>query len=412
MPGPHACASLGRVSAAPLSGVRVLDVSHTLAGPLAAMHLGDLGAEVVRLERPEGDPWREHEGVPGHPGRSRHHLQANRNKRSVAVDLAREEGQEVAHRLVRWADVLVTNLRPGVPERLGLGWEACEALNPRLVYCSVTGFGEGGPIGGRGGYDLVVQGRAGLMARAGADDPVPCPLPVTDTALPLVAATGIMAALLERERSGRGQRVDCSLLGAAVALNAHTLVRLEDVGEPGVVRFAKAFHRPYRTADGWIAVAAYAERLARRFCAVVGLPGLLDDPRYADRADRAARDDELAAAIGPRMRGRTTAEWDALLADAGVPAGPVRDRYELYDDPQARESGLFAEVQDAELGRVTMAAPVARLSRTPGAIRFPGRGLGEDTRSVLREVGYDDAAVARLAAAGVVVAGDPEILPG
>lgn len=403
------------MSEGPLRGVRVIELTFGLAGPLAGMHLGDLGAEVVKIEPPAGDEWREHEAVPGHPGRSRHYMQANRNKRALCLDLTAEPARAAARDLMRRADVLITNLRPGAPERLGLGWEDCRAANGRLVYCAMSAYGPGGPLAGRGGYDVTVGAYAGLMPAEGATDerpPAPTPFPATDTAMPLLATTGVMAALLERERSGRGQLVEVSMLGTAMALNAHALVRLDEAPGPPVSGFARAFFRAYRTADGWIAVAAYAERLARRFCAVVGLPGLLDDPRYADRADRAARDDELAAAIGPRMRGRTTAEWDALLADAGVPAGPVRDRYELYDDPQARESGLFAEVQDAELGRVTMAAPVARLSRTPGAIRFPGRGLGEDTRSVLREVGYDDAAVARLAAAGVVVAGDPEILPG
>lgn len=392
---------------APLDGIRVLDVSHNLAGPLTGMHLGDLGAEVVKIERPEGDEWREHERVPGHPGRSRHYLQANRNKRAMALDLTRPEGQSVAHALVRRADVLVTNLRPGVPERLGIGWETCEELNPRLVYCAMSAFGDAGPRGGWRGYDIVLEALTGFMPPAGRSaerPPAASPIPINDTALPLLACTAILAALLERERSGRGQRVDATLLGGAVALNAHSLVRLDDVPEPGELRFSRAFYRAYATRDGWIAVAAYAERLAGAFCAAIGLPGLLDDPRFADRAERVRRMDELVGAIAPRMRERTTAEWDAALGAAGVPAGPVRERDDLFDDPQVAALGLLEQVTDEELGRVTMTAPVARLSRTPGSIRFPGRHLGADTREVLAELGYAEATIERLVREGVAVA--------
>ncbi len=390
----------------PLTGIRVLDVSHNLAGPLTGMHLADLGAEVVKLERPAGDEWREHEGVPGHPGRSRHHLQANRGKRAVCVDLTRPAGRVVAHALVRRSDVLLTNLRPGAPERLGVGWEECRALNPRLVYCAITAFGGPGPRGGRRGYDIVLEALCGFMPPGGATEerpPAASPIPINDTALPLLACTGILAALLERERSGLGQRVEVPLLGCAVALNAHSLVRLEDVEDAPVVRFSRAFYRAYRTADGWIAVAAYAERLARSFCAAVGLPTLLDDPRFAERAERVTRAEELVALIAPRIRARTTAHWDEALAAAGVPAAPVRERDDLFDDPQVRALGLLEEVRDEELGRVTMMAPAVRLSRTPGRLGAPGRHLGADTRGVLGELGYGADAIARLEADGTVV---------
>jgi crotonobetainyl-CoA:carnitine CoA-transferase CaiB-like acyl-CoA transferase len=392
--------------AAPLSGIRVLDVAHNLAGPLTGMHLADLGAEVVKLERPEGDEWREHERVPGHPGRSRHYLQANRGKRGICVDLTRPAGRTVAHALVRRSDVLVTNLRPSVPERLGIGWETCRELNPRLVYCAISAFGDRGPRGGRGGYDLVLEAMCGFMPPGWAADGAPpkgSPIPINDTALPLLACTGILAALLERERSGIGQLVDASILGTAVALNAHSLVRLEDVDAPPQVRFSRAFYRAYRTADGWIAVAAYAERLARRFCQAIGLPDLLDDPRFADRADRVAREDELVALIAPRLLAETTAHWDEALGAAGVPAGPVRERDELFDDPQVRALGLLEDAVDEELGRVTMIAPAVQLSRTRAVAGAPGRHLGADTREVLGELGYGAEEISRLEAEGTVV---------
>lgn len=391
------------MSPGPLSDLRVVELTFGLAGPLAGMHLSDLGAEVVKIEPPGGDEWREHERVPGHPGRSRHYAQANRNKRAVCLDLTAGPAREAAHDLVRRADVLITNLRAGAPERLGMGWDECRRLNGRLVYCAMTAYGPAGPLAGRGGYDMTVGAFAGLVCGDGADDerpPAALPAPVIDTAMPLLAATGILAALRERDRSGRGQLVEVSMLGTAIALNAHTLVRLEDAGAPPVRGFSRAFFRAYRAADGWIAVAALSERLARRLCAVLGLPGLLDDARYADRAARAERDEELAGRFAERFRQRSAGDWDAALAEAGVPAAPVRDREALLDDPQVRAQRLVEEVVDVELGRLTMAAPAVRLSETPGGIRFPARHLGADTREVLGELGRSDEEIARMEASG------------
>ncbi len=392
----------------PLTGIRVLDLSHNLAGPLAAMHLGDLGAEVIKVERPAGDEWRYHEVVPGHPGRSRHHLQANRNKRAVCIDLTTPTGRALVHELVRRADVLVTNLRPGVPERLAVDWPTCQTLNDRLVYCQISAYGDRGPKREQRGYDIVTEAISGFMPPASAtpdDPPRPSPIPVNDTGLPLLACAGVLAALLERERSGRGQLVELSLLGMAVAFNAHSLVRLHDQ-PPQVVAFARAFYRVYKTADGWIAIAAYAERLAHRFCAALGMARLLDDDRFASRADRVARNDELVGLFAPRMRTAPTAHWLQVLEEAGVPCGPVRERDELFDDEQVLATGMLSEVEDDELGRVTMMAPSVRLSRTPGSIRWPGRHLGADTRDVLGELGHSAQDIARWAADGIIVTRD------
>jgi crotonobetainyl-CoA:carnitine CoA-transferase CaiB-like acyl-CoA transferase len=394
------------MSPPPLSGLRVLDLSHNLAGPLTAMHLADLGAEVIKVERPSGDEWRDHERVPGRPGRSRHYIQANRNKRAVCLDLTRPEAGEVLRELVARADVLVTNMRPGVAERLGFGWEECRKLNPALVYCAISAFGADGPRGGRPGYDILAEALAGFMPPSlspPGEAPRSSPIPINDTALPLLACSGILAALIERGRSGLGQLVEASVLGTAVALNAHSLVRIESLPGHGVPTFSRAFYRAYRTADGWLAVAAYAERLAHRFCDAVGMPGLLDAPPWDDRAARVERQDELVALFAPRFLERTTAEWDDAMADAGVPAAPVRERDDLFDDPHVRATGLVEEVEDAELGRLTMTAPVVRLSDTPGTIRFTGRPLGADTRAVLAELGRSEEEIARLEEAGAAV---------
>jgi crotonobetainyl-CoA:carnitine CoA-transferase CaiB-like acyl-CoA transferase len=384
----------------------VLDLSHNLAGPLTAMHLGDLGAEVIKVERPAGDEWRDHERVPGHPGLSRHYVQANRNKRAVCLDLGLPQGRDVLRELLGRADVLVTNMRPGVAERLGFGWEEARRLNPGLVYCAISAFGADGPRGGRPGYDILAEALAGFMPPSLAPEgeaPRSSPIPINDTALPLLACSGIMAALIERGRSGRGQLVEASVLGTAVALNAHSLVRIEALPAHGVPTFSRAFYRAYRTSDGWLAVAAYAERLARRFCAALGLPGLLDEPPWDDRAVRVERQDELVAMFAPRLLERTTAWWDDAMAEAGVPAAPVRERDDLFDDPHVRATGLVVEVEDPELGPMTMTAPVVRLSETPAAIGFTGRPLGADTRAVLAELGRSEDEIARLERAGVAV---------
>ena len=394
-----------RVDGGPLTGIRVLDVSHNLAGPLTGMHLGDLGAEVIKIERPSGDEWRFHEIVPGHPGRSRHHLQTNRNKRAVCIDLTTADGQGIAHDLVRRADVLVTNLRPGTPERLGIDWPTCEAINGRLVYCQISAYGDGGPKREHRGYDIVTEAIGGFMPPGGAtpeDPPRASPIPINDTGLPLLACTGILAALLERERSGRGQRVELSLLGMAVALNAHSLVRLR-YQPPQVIAFPRAFYRVYETADGWIAIAAYAERLAHRFCAALGMPGLLEEERFRSRADRVERNEEMVGLFAPRLRTAPTGHWMEVFDAAGVPCGPVRERDELFSDPQVQAMEMLTEITDPELGRVTMMAPAVRLSRTPGAVRFAGRHLGADTQGVLKELGHSPDEIAKLANDGVIV---------
>ncbi|HMN99974.1 MAG TPA: CoA transferase [Miltoncostaeaceae bacterium] len=396
------------MSRPPLTGLRVLDLSHNLAGPLTTMHLGDLGADVVKVERPSGDEWRRHERMPGQPDRSRHHMQANRNKRAVCLDLTRAAARDVLHALIARSDVLVTNMRPGVPERLGFGWEDARRLNPGLVYCALSAFGTDGPRGGRPGYDLLGEALGGFMPPGAATEdhpPAGSPIPINDTALPLLACTAILAALMDRGRTRRGQRVDASILGSAVALNAHSLVRVESLPRHGTPTFSRAFYRAYRTRDGWIAVAAYAERLAARFCEALGMPGLLERPPWDDRAARVTREAELVELFAPVFAERTTAEWDDRLAAAGVPAAPVRERDDLFDDEQAWAEGLLERVEDDEVGAVVMTAPVVRLSDSPGAIRFTGRHLGADTREVLLELGLADAEVDALVEDGAAFCG-------
>jgi len=368
---PHAGA------AGPLEGIRVLDLTHHLGGPLATMALAQLGAEVIKVEPPEGDGWRRVDDV---RGESRLFHAVNRDKRGVVLDLKSDEGREVLGRLLDWADVLVHSLGPGVAERLGFGPDEATARNPRLVYCSLSGFGPGE----RRGTDVAVQSESGLIAANGGRT---VPVPAHDTLAPWIMVSGILAALLERERSGRGQVVETSLLESAAALSAHRLIR-DGSGEPLFNRFVGAMYRAYDTSDGRIALACYAPRLHERVLVVLGLDELLDDPRFATLEARAAHSGELAEIMGARLATETTETWRSRLAADGLPYGVVAERpFAVLDHPQAVAMGLVVEVEDPTLGPELVTGPPLRLSRTPGRTERPAPRLGEHTDEVLAEMG-------------------------
>lgn len=360
--------------AGPLAGLRVIDLTHHLGGPLATMALAQLGADVVKVEPPGGDAWRHVDDV---RGESRVFHAVNRGKRSVVIDLHTAPGRSALHRLVADADVVVHSLAPGVAERIGAGPDELMALNPRLVHCALSAFGPRG----RRGTDVALQSEAGLVAANGGRV---LPVPAHDTIAPWIMVAGILAALLERERSGLGQRVETSLLEASAALAAHRLIR-EGSGEPLFNRFVGAMYRPYATADGAIALACYAPGLHARALRALGLDDLLDDPRFADLPSRARNSDALAERIAARLRGGATAAWRAALDADGLPYGEVSPApWALLDHPAAAALGLVVEVEDPTLGTETATGPPLRLSRTPARAGGPAPRLGEHTREVLR----------------------------
>lgn len=363
-------------AAGPLAGVRIVDLTHHLGGPLATMYLAQLGADVVKVEPPDGDQWRRVDDV---NGESRPFHAVNRDKRGIVIDLKAADGRETLGRLVDGADVFVHSLAPGVAERLGAGPEDLCARNPRLVYCALSAFGPGG----RRGTDVALQGESGLVAANGGR---PIPIPVHDTLAPFIMTTGILAALLERERSGRGQVVETSLLEAAGAAAAHRLIR-DGSGEPLFNRFVGAFYRPYPTADGAIAVACYAPRLHARLLEALGLGRLLDDPRFADLSARARNSDALAEILIARLAEETTATWRERLDAAQLPHGLVSEQpLSLLDHPDARELGLIVEIEDPTLGPELVVGPPLRLSRTPARAARPAPRLGEHTTQVIDEL--------------------------
>jgi crotonobetainyl-CoA:carnitine CoA-transferase CaiB-like acyl-CoA transferase len=356
----------------PLQGVGVVDLSHHLAGPLAAMILAQLGADVLKVEPPEGDGWRQVDDL---KGESRLFHAVNRDKRGIVLDLKSEAGRDALLRLVDEADVVVHSFSPGVVERLGIGAAELCGRNPRLVYCSLSAFGTR-----RRGTDLAVQSESGLVTANGG---VPVPVPVHDTLAPYIMVTGILAALLERETSGRGQVVETSLLEAAGALAAHRLIR-DESGEPLFNRFVSAFYRPYATADGAFGVACYPVSLHERLLATLGLEALLQDPRFADTAGRRDNADALIEIVAERMAGEPTATWVERFDAAGLSYGVVSEQpLSLLDHPDARAIGLVTEIEDPTLGRETVIGPPIRFSRTPGGTSRPAPRLGEHTQEVL-----------------------------
>ena len=397
------------MAALPLAGYRVLELAHLIAGPACGMYLADMGADVVKLEQPTGGDASRTAYGSQFGGESAVFVTVNRNKRSLALDLARSEGRAAFERLVARADVVIEAYRGGVAERLGIDWERLAPLNPRLVYCSLSAFGPTGPWRDKPGVDMLVQAMGGLMAVMGEPDgpPMLCGAPVLDTIGALMAGQGILTALLHRERTGQGQRVDVSLLnGTLLAHAARLSIFLATGEEPGRWGSGHPYIVPFQAfeaSDGWVYVAVWIDRLWAPFCAAIERPGLATDGRFATRADRLQRRAELTALLAEIFRGRRVAEWMATLEAHDVLCAPVNRYADLPDDPQVRATGLIVEQDHPRAGRFrTLDTPI-RLGLTPGSIRTPAPALGEHSDAVLTEAGLAPAEIAGLRAAGVVV---------
>ncbi|HEY2510827.1 MAG TPA: CaiB/BaiF CoA-transferase family protein [Polyangiaceae bacterium] len=381
-----------------LSHLRVLDLSRVLAGPWASQLLADLGAEVVKIERPGtgdetrgwGPPWlTTPEG--GETRESAYFACTNRGKKSVTVDLARPEGQAIVRRLAESSDVLLENFKVGSLSRLGLGWEHLSALNPRLVYCSITGFGQSGPYKDRPGYDFVVQGMGGLMSVTGEPDgePMKAGVAITDLFTGMYVATAVLAALAHRERTGEGQRVDLALLDVQVATLANLAQNYLLTGRPpdrhGNAHASIVPYQAFATQDGYVVVAVGNDGQFTRLCEVAGRPELAADPRFANNAGRVENRAELVPVLQALLAGRPTREWVVSLEGAGVPCGPINDLAEVFADPHVQSRGLRVEVPHPLAGSVPVVASPLRLSRTPVRHGTPPL-LGEHTDEVLRDL--------------------------
>jgi crotonobetainyl-CoA:carnitine CoA-transferase CaiB-like acyl-CoA transferase len=401
--------------AGPLSHIKVLDLSRVLAGPWASQNLADLGAEVVKLERPKigddsrafGPPW-----VKDAQGRdtkdSAYFTSANRGKKSVTLNIAAPEGQAIARELAKKSDVLIENYKFGDLARYGLGYDDLKTLNPRIVYCSVTGFGQTGPYRERPGYDFMIQGMGGMMSVTGEPDggPQRAGVPIADIITGMYASIAICAALASRERSGRGQHLDLALLDSQIALLAYQNTNYFSTGTPpkriGNLHPNIVPYQPFHTSDGDVILACGNDNLFRKFCDAAGCQHLAADARFAINGKRVENRGELTRLLGEVFAKRTTAEWVELLEAAGVPNGPINNIAQVYDEPQVKARGVRVELTNASGVEVPLVASPMRFSETPIEYRLAPPALGQHTEEVLRGLGKSDAEIARLREAGVV----------
>ena len=406
--------------AGPLAGTRVLDLSRVLAGPWAGQNLADLGAEVIKIERPKvgddsrafGPPW-----IKDAQGRdskdSAYFTSANRGKKSVTVNLAQPEGQALVRELAAKSDVLLENYKFGDLQRYGLGYEDLRNINPRLIYCSVTGFGQTGPYRERPGYDFMIQGMGGMMSVTGEPDGMPgggpqrAGVPIADIITGMYASIAICAALAHRAQSGKGQHLDLALLDSQIALLAYQNTNYFATGKPppriGNLHPNIVPYQPFRCADGEVILACGNDNLYRKFCEAAGCPELAADPRFATNGKRVENRKDLSRLLGEIFARRTKKEWVELLDTAGVANGPINDIAQVFAEPQVQARGVKIEVDHPVAGKLPMVASPMRFSDTPLEHKTPPPLLGEHSVAVLRDVlGKSAEEIARLRESGVL----------
>jgi crotonobetainyl-CoA:carnitine CoA-transferase CaiB-like acyl-CoA transferase len=409
--------------AGPLSNIRVIDLSRVLAAPWAAQNMADLGAEVIKVERPGkgddsrafGPPW-----LPDAEGKdskeSAYFLCANRGKKSITVDISKADGARIVRELAANADVLIENYKAGDLDRYGLGYAELSKLNPRLVYCSLTGFGQTGPYRERPGYDFMVQGLAGIMSVTGEVDDQPgggpqrVGVPLVDIITGMYASIAICAALTHREQEGakgRGQHIDMALLDCGVAILSNQGANFLVGGTPPA-RIGNAHpnivpYQTFRTADGDVILAAGNDNLFRKFCELAGSPELALDARFATNTSRVNNRASLAPVMNEIFKERTTAEWVKLLDEGGVPCGPINNIQQVFDDPQVKARGLRIELDHPAGSKAPMVRSPMRFSETQLEFKIPPPMLGQHTEEILRdELGRSQADIAKLRNDGIV----------
>ncbi|SFN61816.1 CaiB/BaiF CoA transferase family protein [Mycetocola miduiensis] len=374
-----------------LEGIRVLDLTQVMAGPFCTMLLADLGADVVKIEPPAGDQTRHSWGRSGGGSDGPAFFALNRNKRSIVLDLRSEEGKADFLKLVADADVVVENYRPGVTERLGVDYETLRAINPGIIYASISGFGQDGPYAQRPGYDLIAQGMTGLMSITGMPDgpPVKAGVPVADLGSGLFCVYGILAAYVHKQRTGEGQRLETSLYDAALSFTVWEATEYWASGQvpqaTGSSHRMSAPYQAFRTRDGWITIGANNQRLWGFLCAALERPDLEDDARFASNPDRMRNKAELAELIESVLANDDTEAWVAKLLDGGVPAGPIRSYGEVLDDPHTRARKLTQSIPHPVEGEVKTLGFAVKFSETPAVTRRHPPLLGEHQNEVLGE---------------------------
>jgi crotonobetainyl-CoA:carnitine CoA-transferase CaiB-like acyl-CoA transferase len=385
----------------PLDGMRVLEITQVMSGPFCGLLLGDLGADVIKVEKPGGDDSRRM-APPSINGESVAFMAINRNKRGLGLNLKSEDGREIFRKLAAQSDVLIENFRPKAMEDFRLGYKDLSALNPALIYCSISGFGQTGPYRERRGFDLVAQAMSGLMSITGEADqpPVKVGVPIADLNAGIYACYAILAAYIHRLKTGEGQRIDTSLLEGGLAYTFWESSIYFATGEsPPPMGSAHRLSAPYqalRAADGYLALGAANQRTWAQLCDAIGRADLLADPRFATNADRTKHQRELAEILESVFATRSIGEWLTVLEQAGVPAGPVYNMAEVYRDPQVQEREMVVDVEHAIAGMTKAIGIPVKLSGTPGKIRRPAPALGQHTDEILGELGTSPGLIASL----------------
>jgi len=391
---------------APLDGIRIVDLTRVLSGPFCTMMLGDMGAEVIKVEPAKGDPIREQGTLSD--GFSTYYASFNRNKKSVVIDLYSDAGRQVLERLIADADVLVDNFRPGVMAKMGLGEDRLKQLNPRLVTASVNGYGSTGPYADRPAFDFIAQAMSGLMSVNGAEgtEPMRVAQPITDLVAGLYCAFGIVSALRARDLNGTGQHVETAMMNGALSMMAYLASQYFATGQMSVrTGNDHPLVSPYglfRVKDGEIAVAPSNDAILKRFLDLIGLGHLLGNRRYDSNDKRFERRAELKQIISGRLGDDNQDTWIARLNAAGVPCGKVQNLAEALNDPQTRAQEMVIEVDQPHHGPIRMLGFPVKLSGTPCELRHPAPALGENTRTVLETAGFSADEIERFAAEGAI----------
>jgi crotonobetainyl-CoA:carnitine CoA-transferase CaiB-like acyl-CoA transferase len=390
----------------PLGGMKVLELAQIMAGPTCGLMLADLGADLIKVERiPDGDDTRRMDR-PAVGGESAAFMMMNRNKRGIALNLKLPAGQAALKRMAAQADVVTENYRKGALDKLGLGYEALRAVNPRLIYCSISGYGRTGPYASKGGFDLIAQGVSGLMAVTGEPGGAPVKVgpPVCDINAGLLAALGIVSAYVHRLKTGEGQFVDTSLYEAGIQQSYwHSAIYFatgEAPGRSGSAHILSAPYQAFRAADGWLTIGGANQANWQRLARVLGAPEWIDDARFRTNAERMKHLEPLVALMNERLKARTVREWITALEAEGVPCGPINSIADMVADPQTVARAMVVELEHARAGRTRALGLPIKLSATPGRVTRPAPLLGEHTRQVLGEFGFSATEIDALYACG------------
>ena len=379
-----------------LEGIKVLDLSRALAGPYCTMMLADMGAEVIKLEMPgRGDDSRSW-GPPFVEGESAYFMSINRNKKSITLNMKSDKSTEIVHKLIKQSDVLVENFRPGAMERLGLGYEQVKAMNPRIIYCSISGFGQDGPYRMLPGFDQVLQGMGGLMSITGeaGGPPIKVGVAIADISGGMFAANGVLVALYNREKTGKGQMVDVSLLDSQVAwltYRAGAYFASGEIPQPmGSGHPVIVPYQAFKAKDVFVNIAVGNDQLWERFCKAVGLEKVMNDPKFAINAKRVENREEIVKIIGDLIVTKNGEEWLKILTDAGIPCGPIYTVDKIFADPQVLHREMVKELDHPKAGKIKVTGIPVKLSETPGEVKTTPPVLGQHTQEILSELGYSE----------------------